>query len=82
MEPTCFGFTTFTQIVLMRRDHPPTYNISCNYWWGLRKAQRREKISRFLHDEKFCLLEPHYYATKVPKQLISSHITIRRWKHE
>jgi hypothetical protein len=82
MEPTCFGFTTFRQIVFRRKDHPPPYNISCNWLWGLRKTQRREKIRRFLHDEKFCLLEPHYHATKFPKQLIYNYITIRTWKHK
>jgi hypothetical protein len=82
MEPTCFGLTTLMQIVLKKKDHPPPYNMSCDWWWGLRKTQRKKKTCRFLHDENFCLPEPHYHATKIPKQLIYNYITTRTWEYK
>ncbi len=53
MEPTCFGLTTLTQIVLGRRDHPPPYNMSYDCWWSLRKHKGERKYVDFYMMKNF-----------------------------
>jgi len=41
-----------------------------------------KKFMFFIHFEKSCLVEPHYLATKVPKQLIYNYTIIKAWKYK